>query len=167
MIMLPTRLVLAAVTIATFLGSAQVAAQTSFAPLLSRVPDDANALIMINAAQIRQSAYVKGVGGLQRESREQVNPHLFPPEEIQRAVLASRVGYDGFDLVPAWEVAVASTIREPSFTKIAEQRGGAMQMLGDAPSVWLPTNAYLVSFGPQLVGMVSPAERQFAALSCF
>lgn len=135
----------------THLGFAQV----TFTDMLSQIPGNANALVMINADKIRNSAFAK------REVQPDANRHMVFPREVDRVVLAANL--DTGSLSPVWEVAVVSTTSDPSLAKIAQTRGGKLESLGQSPSVWLPTNAYLVTLGPRLLGIQFPADRQHAA----
>ena len=129
--------------------------EVSFTDMLSRIPGNANALVMINADKIRNSPFAR------REVQPSVNRHMVLPSEVDRVVLAAKL--DTGSLTPVWEVAVVSTTNEPSLSKIARTRGGKPESLGQTRSVWLPTNSYLVTLGPRLLGIQFPADRQHAA----
>jgi len=133
-------------------------AQGSFDDLLSRVPGDANALIIVQVDKVRNSGFAKSAGGLKDDTRAALNGHAFSREHVARVVLASEL--DLASLLPVWEIALAATTKTPSASEIARIVGGRTELFGDIESVWLPVDAYLVLVEPRLVGIVSPADRQ-------
>ena len=130
-------------------------AQVSFTDMLHRVPSEANALVMIDADKIRNSPFA------QSQAKANVNRHMILPEEVDRVVLASNL--DTVNLTPIWEAAIVSTKKRASLPKIADTRGGTLETFGTQTAVRLPNNSYMVSLGPQLLGIQYPADRQHAA----
>jgi hypothetical protein len=128
-------------------------AQVSFTDMLRRVPREANALVMVDAEKMRKSPIAL--------AKENVNRRMILPKEVDRVVLASNL--DTANMKAIWEVAIVSTIEEPSMAKIADKRGGKLENFGEESAVLLPTNSYLVGLGSKLLGIQYPADRQHAA----
>ena len=144
------------------LGASQIGlAQGSFDDLLSRVPGDANTLIMVQVDKVRNSGFAKSAGGVKEDTRAALHGHAFSREHVARVVLASEL--DLASLRPVWEIGLAATTKAPSASEIARIVGGRTERFGEIESVWLPVNAYLVLVEPRLVGIVSPADRQRVA----
>ena len=135
--------------------------QTSFDELLMRLPANANALVMINAAKARASGFAKAHGVTDRDAPLDANRYLFPRREIEKAVLAAQLNLQ--DFTPEWEASVVAVRAPTALEKIAKAAGGHTEMLGDVGAVRLPTDAYLVPFGPQVIGLMEPANRQLCS----
>jgi len=146
---------------AVFVASSFVAqpgrAQNLFDGLLRRVPGDANALVMINVAKARGSAYLRREGPVV----DSADRYVFAPSEVDLLVRAANL--DVSTLQPAWEMTVLTTKSDLQVGAIARYLGGRTDSLAGLPAVWLPVDGYLIRFGPRLAGMYYPGDRQCAA----
>jgi hypothetical protein len=135
--------------------------QESFEELLRRVPGEANALIMVNAAKARTSEFIRREGRIIEEAEAGMDHHVFAASEVELLVRAANI--DMGTLEPVWELSLATLNAEPKLAVIARVTGGRTDSLGGVPAVWLPIDGYLMQFGPRLVGMIYPGDRQNAA----
>lgn len=89
-----------------------------------------------------------------------IRPLVVPPS-AQHVVSASRIAPG--NLEPLWEVSVIQVSRTLSMERIAKEASGFPESLGRTMAAWTPANAYFVRLDSKLLGVVYPADRQFAA----
>ena len=62
---------------------------------------------------------------------------------------------------PMWQVVVAKYVsKTPSMPETATQFGGTIDNFGGRNAVVLPQDTYIIQFGQNMVGAMSPANRQ-------
>lgn len=140
-------------------NSAPASAQV-FKDLLPRVPDEANALVLIHAEKLRESGFARDFVAKTLRGSSQAHKHVIPREDIKRVVLGAEL--TSGQLAPAWEVAVLETTAPLSFEALQAQGEGTPEALGHLGALKLNTNAYLIAFQPTLYGVFGPANRQKA-----
>ncbi len=150
-------LILAPAVCLVLLSATARAEEGRFANLLSRVPADANTLIMVDAAKLRESDFSKKHGTISEAARE-AHGSIFPRSEIERAVLASNLTPGSF--APQWELSMVATRTDPAFEWIAGAAGGKADTLAGLPAIAMPDGTYLVKFAPKLVGLLNAVDRQ-------
>ena len=64
---------------------------------------------------------------------------------------------------PLWQLAVVELAEPLSMRAIARMEGGYTDTIRDAHAAWSPLGAYFVSLTDQTLGVIFPAERQFAS----
>jgi hypothetical protein len=134
-------------------ASAQV-----FKDLLPRVPDEANALVLVHAEKLRESGFARDFAAKTLRGSSQTHKHVIPHEAIKRVVLGAEL--TSTQLAPAWEIAVLETKGPLSLESLQAQGEGKIEALGDLGALKLNTNAYLIAFQPTLYGIFGPANRQ-------
>jgi hypothetical protein len=136
-------------------------AADEFAALARFLPDDANAVIVVNA----ESLYGSPLGQKEGWKAKYVDafeaaPLVLPPS-AQRCVLAAEFELD--TLRPAWEAAAMHLATDPTVADIAKRHGGAADVLAGVEAVSFHGKAWALKFAPQTFGFISPANRQEAA----
>lgn len=131
------------------------------AELLDRVPAGANALVIVDAAQLfgnplaqRESwtaAYTDVYGS---------TPLLMPPDTTSM-VLAAELDFQF--LKPQWEVAVLEVTEPRTAESIAAKTQGEVDRIADVPAVETPFGAYVVQLAPQRYAVFAPSNRQAVA----
>ena len=124
---------------------------------LTQIPGDANVLILVNAAQAKNSTFAQRV---RKESPEtvQLNRSLYTSPNVERVVMASK--FDFQSRLPVWELAIVSTKTEPNLKKLSQFLGGNLDTLDGLASIQLPIDAYIVMLKPKLAGIMAPGDRQ-------
>ena len=79
------------------------------------------------------------------------------PEGIEWYLLAAEMDFEFMQ--PLWEVAVAYLPEGLTMKEVAEHSGGRLDRLAGSQAVERPNDSYVVSFGPRVVGAMSPANR--------
>lgn len=136
-------------------ASAQV-----FKDLLPRVPDEANALVLIHAEKLRESGFARDFVAKTLRGPSQTHKHAIPHQNIKRVVLGAEL--TSMQLAPAWEIAVLETKSPVSLDALQTQGEGTTETLGNLAALRLNTNAYLIALQPNLYGIFGPANRQKA-----
>lgn len=139
-------------------GSAASAA--TLAELARRLPDGANAVVVVDARGVYASALGQREKIAQRYAdRFEAAPLLLPPS-AERGVLASNL--DLQTLRPAWEAAVIELGADPSLGDIARRRGGHSDVLAGMQVTWVG-KLCILKFAPRTYGAIANATRQGAA----
>ncbi len=143
------------------LGAIPANVQAQFAGLLARVPPRANAIVVLNMEKILDSPLAqKENWRLQREKIYAAGLTMLPPDANQ-FVMAAQMDLEFMQ--PAWEVALLSLDEEVSAVDIAAAKHGQIDRISERNAVILPTDAYLVQFNKNMVGVMRPANRQNVA----
>jgi hypothetical protein len=132
-----------------------------FTELSQRLPSDANALIVVNAESLYESALGQKLNWRQKFEEFSETTSLLMPPTAQRCIFATRLDID--TLTPDWEAAVMTSSIDPSIAEIAARRGGVVDSLGGLETAWIAGKTCIVKFAPQLFGVLTPATRQEAA----
>lgn len=134
--------------------------QAADATSLSLIPPGANAIAIIDVDQILKSPM--GVQGHWKENLKNAytdKPLIVPPN-ASHLVMASKINPS--TMQPEWEVSIINLKTTPSMKRIATAEGGFVDSVAGKQAVWSPINAYYVRLDSRLLGVVAPANRQFA-----
>jgi 2-phospho-L-lactate guanylyltransferase (CobY/MobA/RfbA family) len=141
----------------TFLAGAEFA-QAQLNQLLTRVPNSANAIVVVHADAVLSTPMAKN-GNWQQERRRASQAGLVTvPPTTEWFVIAAEMDYEYMQ--PLWEIAAAYMTRPPAMKEVAQRTGGRLDRLAGTDAVERPNDSYVVSFGPRVVGAMSPANRQ-------
>jgi hypothetical protein len=131
-----------------------------FREMAARVPQSANALVLLNVKEIFQSPKAAAEGWKGKFDKAFDAGLARIPPGTERYVIASEIDFEF--MKPIWEAAVIDFAEAPSLEQIAKARLGTPDKLGDVPAFVLPTDAYVLQLGPKTFGAISPANRQQA-----
>lgn len=137
-------------------GAAVNAAE--FTDLMRRLPEDANAVVVVNAAKVFGSPLAKREGWQQKYADAfEATPLILPPTATQ-CVMGAKFDLDS--MLPEWQAAVMELAIDPTPADVAKRRGGTVDSLAGVDAVWLPNKACVLKFAPRLFGLLVPATRQ-------
>lgn len=140
------------VLVALFVETQRAAAQLD--QLVLRVPSAANALVIVNAQSLH--AHIQSVGD-DWEGAGQTAPLA----GVQWYLQAAELDYEFMQ--PLWEVSVSALPQAPTMEQIAAASGGRADRLAGSVTVERPNDSYVVAFGPRVLAVMSPANRQQVA----
>lgn len=120
-------------------------ADAKLSQLVTRVPATANAIAIVNAQAVRSDAMDQGADAIGL------------PTGIEWYLLAAQMDFEYMQ--PLWEVAVAYVPDGLAMKDVATRSGGRLDRLAGSQAVERPNDSYVVSFGPRVVGAMSPANR--------
>lgn len=132
---------------------------SEFSELVARVPENANAVILMDVDGILGSAIAKSNGWGQRFTQRAAAHPMYLPPEADKVVVASQ-----FDLVRGasntWQVALMG-LKEPlPMSLIARAEGGYADTVNGVKVAWVPSDAYFIEVNPNILGLLAPANRQ-------
>ncbi len=131
-----------------------------FPELLQRIPDQANAIILVNVDRVFQSEIAQRDNWRQKYSDEfAANPLLLPPNATQ-FVMAAELEFP--QMVPNWEMAIMNLSLGVDPQKIAVEREGVLDQLNGTQIVWTPDAAVIMN-SPKQITVMSPLSRQSAS----
>lgn len=156
------RLILSAFPLSALLlfASARAGRGQEFEALVKNLPGRANSLVLLNVDKILASPVAmrenwKG----KHEQRYAAGLSLVPPDAKQ-AVFATMLDLSGMS--PMWESVVMRLDGKPDLANLARTSGGRLEFIDGKNAVALPTNAYAVQFTDDIVGAMTPTNRQSA-----
>lgn len=151
---------LAAVAVIPNLAAAPAVGQ-EFDTLLKSVPEGANAVLLIDVADLKKTPLAEQQGWFEAAGRSADRPWYLPPE-ADHIVVATALDPTA-QLRAEWEAALISLTSPIDVKAVAQSEGGYIDNLGGKQSVWAPSDVYLIPLGAKLLGEMAPANRQSAA----
>jgi hypothetical protein len=129
-----------------------------FGDLLKRIPQQANALMLVNVDGLYDSPM-----GRRENWREQANENrpdrLGLSPAVTKFVVALGMDFQSMD--ERWRVGMAQVrTAPPSLEAIANREGGYVETIENMPVAWTPRGFDLFLFPDHIVGFVSPTNRQ-------
>lgn len=129
-----------------------------FSTLIRRVPESANALVLVDAARIFASDAAKSEGwDADREERFKAGLTSIPPRADQ-LVIASQIDLEYMH--PIWRFALVESKKPSLLATVAREFGGSLDKVVGMPAVRLPDDSFIVELSETLRGGMSPANRQ-------
>ena len=138
---------------------AQTGNSRVFGDLLKRIPEQSNALMLVNVDGLfdspmgrrenwRQKALANHRGGLGLAA------------DVSKAAVA--VGMDFHSMQERWKVGLVQLRRDVpvKLDDLAAREGGYVETIENTPVAWTPRNFYLFDFPDKLVGFASPTDRK-------
>jgi len=126
--------------------------------LAVRVPDSANALVVINAKGAFASPLARAHHWVQGGLQSHQDGMILLPASVDRFLMAAELDFEFMQ--PHWEIAVAHVRQMPTMQEIATRSGGRLDRLAGALAVERPNDSFVVTLGPKIIGAMSPANRQ-------
>ena len=130
-----------------------------FGDLLKRIPEQSNALMLVNVDGLfdspmgrrenwRQKALANRGGGLGLAA------------DVSKAAVA--VGMDFHSMQERWKVGLVQLRRDVpvKLDDLAAREGGYVETVENTPVAWTPRDLYLFDFPDNLVGFASPTDRK-------
>jgi hypothetical protein len=133
-------------------------ALADFPELANLVPEDANALVIIDMDKILASpAAEKGDWKNKIQNAFDEGITILPPK-TKRAILASQIDLEFMSQL--WQAELIEPTEPPEIAAVAKRTGGTVDRIGELASVRLPIDAYVVRFTKDAYGVMLPANRQ-------
>lgn len=136
-------------------------AHAQFKDLARRVPDTANAIVIVNVDKVHQSPLAVREGWKDDHAKAFEAGLTVISPRASHFILASQIDFEFVH--PLWEVFVADFDELRSMREIAEDHSGRVDTVQEAPVVVLPIDAYVVKLGPRTLGGITPGIRQNVA----
>lgn len=129
--------------------------------LIRRIPPGANCIVYMNVNSLLDSNVGKKENWRSKlADAYEIEPLVVPPNST-RVLMASWLEFTSIE--PLWEVSVIDVSKTLSMKRVAKDTGGFTEAIGGKMAARAPMNAYFIRLDKKLLGVVAPADRQFAA----
>src|SRR5262245_6358981 len=135
--------------------------EAQFDELAAKIPSSANAAALLDVQKLLQTPLAAREGWKDKHDQAFAAGLVAIAPDTQRLILAAEFNYEF--MKPTWEVGIADFAEPRTLANIARHTKGTLDPVGDTPAVALRDNSYCVQFGPQRLGVISPANRQSVA----
>ncbi len=132
----------------------------AFESLLRRIPDSANAIVVLHVDSIFASPLAQAEGWREKYADKHAGTPLIVPPTAKRFVLGSQLDIESMH--PLWEVASMELSVDPSAEDIQKLTGGIVDSLSGVEVVWPKGDTCIAKFDSHEFGILSPANRQQA-----
>ena len=140
--------------------ASQAAAAETFESLAVRIPEGANALVMIDVEQTMKAPLAVDQGWARKLEAAYVERPVFLPPEAKKLLLGANFRIDeGF--TNTWEAAVMELMEPAAVRAIARSESGYVDEVNGLTTAVTPADAAFVDFGNNVLGVVRPSDRQF------
>jgi hypothetical protein len=128
---------------------------------LSRVPGDANLLLIAQVESLLKSPLAAKEGWVRKRDDLSDNRPLLVKPGTKTLVQAALV--DLVYMFPIWQVSVMEMSKDTPLKELSMAEGGFTDDFSGIPAMRSTMDAYYVQLGQQVLGAVTPANRQFVA----
>lgn len=131
-----------------------------FDSLVRKVPEGANAIMLVNVQQILQSEYARSHDSKQKLAEAFEQKSLLIPPDATQFVLAAQFDLEHFTRI--WEAAVMELKSPPSFEQVARRTHRNVEKVGGLEAIG-GSKAFALNLGEKQLGLLVPSNRQLAA----
>jgi hypothetical protein len=129
-----------------------------FGDLLKRIPQQSNALMLVNIDGLYDSPMGRRENW-RGQAKENRPDRLGLPPTVTKFVVAMGMDFQSMD--ERWRVGMAQVRTAPSsLESIANREGGYVETIEKMPVAWTPRGFDLFLFPDHIIGFVSPTNRQ-------
>ena len=145
------------------LGITSVASSAfaNFGNLTSRLPNDANMLVMIDVEKLKSTPLAAKEGWADAIEEAFRQGLLVIPPDATRFVSAAKMDFS--DMSDEWSLSLMNLSTQPSFPKLAARYSGTVDTVEGKEIALLPGDFFVMKFSDKLYAMGSPAVRQDVA----
>jgi len=129
-----------------------------FDSLSSRIPSDANSIVLVDTEKILQSQVAMRGGWKEKLSAAHEAGLTLLVPGASHAVFASHVDLEY--MTPVWQAVIVQMDPPVRVEDIVRNTGGKFDQIGSMEAVRLRQDAYVVSFPDNVLGVMAPANRQ-------
>ncbi len=139
-------------------AAAPCPAAEPFSDLVRRLPEGANAVLLIDAAALRRSEYGTRMGWAKNHQQDSLGHAESLPAFVERMVIAGDI--NPTTLKPVWRASVAASNEPITPAQLTQAEGGTLDAIAGHSVILSPRHAYYTTLAPQVVGSLYPANRQ-------
>jgi hypothetical protein len=136
-------------------------AWAQFLDLTRRIPDGANALLLIDVDRLHGSRLAASEGWRNDHKKAYQAGLLLAPPQTSRLVGAAKVNFAWMETV--WEMMLMNVNYDVPMANVALRFQGTVDRVSGRDVAVLPGNFYAVRFGPRVVAVGNKASRQDVA----
>ena len=132
--------------------------QAEYEALIRRLPEGANAVVLIDVEQLLKSPLGKKENWREKHESQFQSGLLMVPPQTEQLVMAAHL--DPQFMQTTWQTTLLELKYEPNLAKAAAMHKGSLDKVGGLDTAILPGDVFVVQFAPKIVGIGSPANRQ-------
>ncbi len=133
---------------------------SEFRDLARQLPPGANAVLAIDVSAALESEVAKKNGW--GDPSKSAGAPIYLPPEADKVVVSALVDPPN-QFRQSWTAAVIGLTESLPMKLIARAEGGYTDTVGDVNAAWVPSDAYFLEFGENLLGLMYPSNRQAAS----
>ncbi|SFJ57517.1 hypothetical protein [Planctomicrobium piriforme] len=137
-------------------------ALAQFDELAAKARPGANAVMAMDVAALKSTPLAERHGWVKKLESAFIDRTIFLPPGADKVLVASQLQLAD-DFQPDWQSVVMKMSQPVSMVAIARAEGVHVDDIGGTQTVLTKTGAYLFPLGSQLLGVLSPGNRQAAA----
>lgn len=143
---------------AILLAVAPSQAATPYDNLLSRVPENANILLVFDSEALQKSPLAVREEWSKNYKKSALGGMFGAPPHLQRVVIAAQINHA--TLENEWETAICKLRYDVKLEDVRESVKGVRDSVGGREIILTPQNSFLIPFSGSELGMMRPANRQ-------
>lgn len=132
--------------------------RAQFGNLTNYLPNDANAIALVNVEQLQQTALAKQEGWHEKLEQAFQSGMVTVPPDAKKCVFAARLDFETKQ--PLWQLTVLDLVDPPEISKVAARFQGTVDKVEGRDVAVLPGDTYAIAFGPRFAAVGYPADRQ-------
>jgi hypothetical protein len=129
-----------------------------FEDLLKRVPEQANALLLVDVQAVHKTALAARLNWAKKVQQDYLAGVSRLPPDANRVVVAAT--FNASTLDHGWKIGLAELQHDIDVKKVAQAEAGTLDKVAEQAVVLSPRNAYYLRVAPKIKGMMHPANRQ-------
>ncbi len=133
-------------------------AHAQFGDLVQHLPSGANTLLLFDFEKMLASPAAAAEGWREKQEKAFAAGFIIAPPQTTRFATAALLDFETNR--PSWDASVMNLQYEPSMPKVAAFHGGTVDEIDGRKAAILPSDTYVVQWGKQMVGVMSPGNRQ-------
>jgi hypothetical protein len=134
-------------------------AAAQFADLLKRVPDDANAILLVDVGAIHRSPLGVKENWTARHKQDYLAGIGSIPPSVKQFVVAAQVNTT--TMHDTWKISLAKLNQEVTLAQLTSDHPGSVDNVAGQDVVLGPrSRSYYIPFAPTITGVLHPANRQ-------
>jgi hypothetical protein len=131
-----------------------------FELLVRKVPEGANAIVLVNVEQILRSEFARTHDSKQKLEQAFAERALLIPPDATQFVLAAQFDLEHFTRI--WEAAVMELRNQPHFDRVARATNRTVEKVGGLEAIG-GSKVFALNLGEKQLGLLVPSNRQLAA----
>ncbi|RMF88809.1 MAG: hypothetical protein D6741_18600, partial [Planctomycetota bacterium] len=131
-----------------------------FRTLAGLLPDHANAIVLLNIEKMLSSPYGQEQGWTENLDEAFRDGLARVPSSAEKVVLAGELDLEFMQ--PVWNAMLIKTKHPIDYTRLAKEKGAEFDQIDVFKALRMPTDGFAIFAKPDLVGVLSPANRQWA-----
>ncbi|WP_460166968.1 hypothetical protein [Thermostilla marina] len=156
----PFRRWVAGLVVCGWIAAGSMTTAQEFRTLAGMLPDHANAIVLLNVEKMLNSPYGQEQGWAESLDEAFRDGLARVPSSAEKVVLGGELDLEFVQ--PVWNAMLVKTKHPIDYTRLAKEQNAEFDKIDVFKALRMPTDAFAIFAKPDLVGVLSPANRQWA-----